>query len=121
MIRYIFILILLFPIKLLALIEVDITRGNLSPLPLAVSPLSIDSNSKEEFKKILKKNNVGEEISIVVPPFCSETSQFAFARSAENFLIVVPLLLRNIQICFRAKRGEIFNIDFARSAEKILI
>ena len=45
------------PFKALALIEVDITRGNLSPLPLAVSPLSIDSNSKEEFKKILKKNN----------------------------------------------------------------
>ena len=30
-----------------ALIEVDITRGNLNPLPIAVSPLSIDSNSNE--------------------------------------------------------------------------
>ena len=38
-----------------ALIEVDITRGNLNPLPVAVSPLSIDENSRQNFKKILKK------------------------------------------------------------------
>ncbi len=53
-------------IKAFALIEVDITRGNLNPLPIAVSPLSIDNNSKNSFKKILKKNNIGSEISIVV-------------------------------------------------------
>nr|MBC8305739.1 Tol-Pal system protein TolB [Pelagibacterales bacterium] len=41
------------PIKAFALIEVDITRGNLNPLPVAVSPLSIDNKSKENFKKIL--------------------------------------------------------------------
>ena len=35
-----------------ALIEVDITRGNLNPLPIAVSPLSIDENSRNNFKKI---------------------------------------------------------------------
>ena len=44
-----------FPIKSNALIEVDITRGNLNPLPIAVSPLSIDDNSKKNFEKILKK------------------------------------------------------------------
>ena len=38
---YVFI-IFLYPIKSFSLIEVDITRGNLNPLPLAVSPLSID-------------------------------------------------------------------------------
>ena len=38
-----------------ALIEVDITRGNLNPLPIAVSPLSIDDQSKKEFEKTLKK------------------------------------------------------------------
>ena len=43
------------PIKVFALIEVDITRGNLNPLPIAVSPLSIDENSRESFKKIIKK------------------------------------------------------------------
>ena len=34
------------PLKTFALIEVDITRGNLNPLPVAVSPLSIDDNSR---------------------------------------------------------------------------
>ena len=49
-----------------SLIEVDITRGNLNPLPIAVSPLSIETNSLNEFKKILKKDNIGLEISKVV-------------------------------------------------------
>ena len=35
------------PFKAFALIEVDITRGNLNPLPLAVSPLSIDEQSRK--------------------------------------------------------------------------
>ena len=30
------------------LIEVDITRGNLDPLPIAVSPLHVDNNSEEQ-------------------------------------------------------------------------
>ena len=30
-----------------ALIEVDITRGNLDPLPIAVSPLHVDMKSQE--------------------------------------------------------------------------
>ena len=47
-------LLILIPIKSYALIEVDITRGNLNPLPVAVSPLSIDKKSNESFKKILK-------------------------------------------------------------------
>ena len=64
--RYLLILIILFPIKAFSLIEVDITRGNLSPLPIAVSPLSIDSESKENFEKLLKKKDIGAEISLVV-------------------------------------------------------
>ena len=47
--------IIIIPVNAFALIEVDITRGNLDPLPLAVSPLSIDENSKKSFEKILKK------------------------------------------------------------------
>ena len=62
----ILILILIIPIKALALIEVDITRGNLNPLPLAVSPLSIDDNSKKSFEKIINKENIGSEISNIV-------------------------------------------------------
>ena len=64
--RYLLILIILFPIKAFSLIEVDVTRGNLSPLPVAVSPLSVDSESKESFEKLLKKKDIGAEISLVV-------------------------------------------------------
>ena len=41
-----------------ALIKVDITRGNLEPLPIAVSPLYVESDSKEE--------SIGEKISEVI-------------------------------------------------------
>ena len=30
-----------------ALIEIDITRGNLDPLPIAISPLHVDIKSEE--------------------------------------------------------------------------
>jgi len=64
--RYLLILIFLIPVNSFALIEVDITRGNLSPLPIAVSPLSSDKESKQKLKKISKKEDLGSEISIVV-------------------------------------------------------
>ena len=57
---------ILYPINSLALIKVDITRGNLDPLPLAVSPLAIDNESKNRFRKILNKENIGSEISLIV-------------------------------------------------------
>ena len=49
-----------------ALIEVDITRGNLDPLPIAVSPLYVESGSVDikQDNEIIK--NVGEEISKVI-------------------------------------------------------
>ncbi len=59
-----------------ALIEVDITRGNLNPLPIAVSPMSIDENSRKNFEKILKKKNIGSEISIVVESNLKATGLF---------------------------------------------
>ena len=59
-------LIIFFPIKSFCLIEVDITRGNLNPLPLAVSPLSIDEKTQKDFEKLLQKKNIGAEISSVV-------------------------------------------------------
>ena len=64
--RYFLILFFLIPTSSLALIEVDISRGNLSPLPIAVSPLSLDKASKQSLKKILKKEDLGSEISFVV-------------------------------------------------------
>ena len=65
MIKKIFILliILFIPIKAFALIEVDITRGNLNPLPLAVSPLSIDEKSKKEVEEQLSAMN-GKSLSM---------------------------------------------------------
>ena len=49
-----------------ALVEVDITRGNLDPLPIAVSPLYIEPGSVDvkANDKIIK--NVGEEISKII-------------------------------------------------------
>jgi TolB protein len=49
-----------------ALVEVDITRGNLDPLPIAVSPLHVEPGSKDikTDDEIIK--NVGEEISKVI-------------------------------------------------------
>ena len=63
---FIIFLLFFFPSKSFALIEVDITRGNLNPLPIAVSPLSIDEKSRQSFEKVLKKKNIGSEISSVV-------------------------------------------------------
>ena len=34
-----------------SLVEIDITRGNLDPLPISVSPFFIDDTSKEKIKK----------------------------------------------------------------------
>ena len=49
-----------------SLIEVDITRGNLNPLPIAVSPLFQDKKSKNEFQRELNLDDLGLEISKVV-------------------------------------------------------
>ena len=49
-----------------SLIEIDITRGNLDPLPIAVSPLFQDDKSKKNSISELKIENIGSEISSVV-------------------------------------------------------
>ncbi len=48
------------------LIEVDITRGNLNPLPIAVSPLFVEEQSAKNFEKTLEIENIGSSISNVV-------------------------------------------------------
>ncbi len=64
---YIFaLLFVIIPNTSFGLIEVDITRGNLNPLPIAVSPLFVESKSVKEFQNLLKKENIGEDISSVV-------------------------------------------------------
>ena len=54
------------PNKSFALIEVDITRGNLNPLPIAVSSLSSNEQTRSDLKKELKIEDVGLEISKVI-------------------------------------------------------
>ena len=60
-----FLIFVLLQSKSFGLIEVDITRGNLNPLPVAVSPLSIDEKSRKKFGELLKKN-IGSDISLIV-------------------------------------------------------
>jgi len=62
----IFVILSIFSTKAIALIEVDITRGNLNPLPIAVSSLSSNDQTKTELKKKLKIEDIGLEISKVI-------------------------------------------------------
>ena len=57
-----------------ALIEVDITRGNLDPLPIAVSPLHVDIKS-EEIKDI-KVKDLGINISEIIEKNFRNTGLF---------------------------------------------
>ena len=50
--------------KTFALIEVDITRGNLDPLPIAVSPLHVDI--KSENSNDIKVKELGNRISEII-------------------------------------------------------
>ena len=61
-----FIIFFLLSAKAYSLIEIDITRCNLDPLPIAVSPLFQDDSSKRNSINELKIENVGSEISLVV-------------------------------------------------------
>ena len=66
-IKYLIFIILVFtPNITFGLIEVDITRGNLNPLPIAVSPLFVEEQSAKNFEKILEIENIGSSISNVV-------------------------------------------------------
>ena len=60
----IFLLNLFFISKSFALIEVDITRGNLDPLPIAISPLHVDV--KSENNGGIKIKVLGEDISKII-------------------------------------------------------
>ena len=64
------------PSILHALIEVDITRGNLNPLPISVSPLFSDKTSSELLKKELKIGDIGSEIAKVVENNLKQTGLF---------------------------------------------
>ena len=60
--------------SLYALIEVDITRGNLDPLPIAVSPLHVDIKSTEH--KGVKVKELGANISSIIEKNFKNTGLF---------------------------------------------
>ena len=64
LLNFIFLISIFFLNKSHALIEIDITRGNLDPLPIAVSPLHVDI--KSEKYKDLKIKNLGDDISEII-------------------------------------------------------
>jgi TolB protein len=57
-----------------SLIEVDITRGNLDPLPIAVSPLHVDIKSTSV--EGIKVKNLGEDISRIIENNFKSTGLF---------------------------------------------
>ena len=57
-----------------ALIEVDITRGNLDPLPIAVSPLHVDTKSEESDN--IKVKELGSNISRIIEKNFRSTGLF---------------------------------------------
>ena len=57
---------LIFNQQATAVVEIDITRGNLDPLPVAVSPLYVTPGSKEVIENDKKILNIGAEISKVI-------------------------------------------------------
>ena len=68
-----------------SLVEIDITRGNLDPLPISVSPIFMDKNSIEKIKKNLNIENLGLEISKVIENNLSKTGLFD-TLDRESFL-----------------------------------
>ena len=68
-----------------SLVEIDITRGNLDPLPISVSPFFSDENSKEKIKKNLDIDNLGLEISKVIENNLRKTGLFETLEK-ESFL-----------------------------------
>ena len=74
--RIFFILLLFIPNHAKSLIEVDITRGNLNPLPVAVSPLYSENETNTKINQKIKINNLGEEISKVIENNLKTTGLF---------------------------------------------
>tara|TARA_Y100001970_G_scaffold166463_1_gene203613 strand:- start:4906 stop:6267 length:1362 start_codon:yes stop_codon:yes gene_type:complete len=73
------------PVVSYSLVEIDITRGNLDPLPISVSPFFSDKISKEKIQKNLGIQDLGIEISKVVENNLRKTGLFD-TLDKESFL-----------------------------------
>ena len=49
-----------------SLVEIDITRGNLDPMPISVSPFFSNEDTRDKIENILSIRNLGLEISKVI-------------------------------------------------------
>ena len=68
-----------------SLVEIDITRGNLDPMPISVSPFFSDKVTDKNIKKNLNIENLGLEISRVIENNLEKTGLFD-AIEKEAFL-----------------------------------
>ena len=68
-----------------SLVEIDITRGNLDPMPISVSPFFSNEDTKDKINNILSINNLGLEISKVIENNLEKTGLFD-AIDKEAFL-----------------------------------
>ena len=68
-----------------SLVEIDITRGNLDPMPISVSPFFSNEDTNDNIKNILSINNLGLEISKVIENNLEKTGLFD-AIDKEAFL-----------------------------------
>ena len=71
---FVFLLYFLLLNKTFALIQIDITRGNLDPLPIAVSPLHVYIKSENQENKKIKE--LGENISKIIEDNFRDTGLF---------------------------------------------
>ena len=87
-IKFLFLFLILFLLKIsnsYSLIQIDITRGNLDPLPIAVSPFFSEKDVKNELNNQLNIEDLGLEISKVVANNLKRTGLFN-TLSKEAFL-----------------------------------
>ena len=68
-----------------SLVEIDITRGNLDPMPISVTPFFSDGITDENIKKNLNIENLGLEISKIIENNLEKTGLFD-AIEKEAFL-----------------------------------
>ena len=59
-----------------SLVEIDITRGNLDPMPISVSPFFSNEDTRDKIENILSINNLGLEISKVIENNLEKTGLF---------------------------------------------
>ena len=68
-----------------SLVEIDITRGNLDPMPISVSPFFSDENTNVKIKNNINIENLGLEISKIIENNLEKTGLFD-AIEKEAFL-----------------------------------